>query len=146
VDRRCSKSFPTPLSFVGIVIVLAVALLIEPIDGDGTVIGGGAGLVSSLAYAFFWRVSRKLEPAMSPATMSCLQNFANRRVSWVAPLGPPDWSARAPACRSGPLSQALPDPSGSLADAQRLDLALRLLGSKKPAGGKWDSATEGSEL
>jgi drug/metabolite transporter (DMT)-like permease len=59
---------------VGIVIVFAVALLIEPIDGGGTVIGAGAGLVSSLAYGFFWRVSRKLKPALSPAMMSRLQN------------------------------------------------------------------------
>ena len=59
---------------VGLVIVLAVALLIEPRDGTGTVIGAGAGLVSSVAYALFWRVGRRLEPGLSPAMMSCLQN------------------------------------------------------------------------
>lgn len=60
---------------VGLVIMVAVALLVEP-SGSGHNLGGAAaGLVSAFTYALFWHVSQRLgEPALSPATTSFWQN------------------------------------------------------------------------
>lgn len=71
-QRRC---LPRPAELtVGVVIVIAVALLVEPSGGERNVGGAVAGLASALTYALFWRVSQRLGTSVSPATISFCQN------------------------------------------------------------------------
>ncbi len=59
---------------VGVVIVIAVALLVEPGSGQGNVGGAAAGLASAITYALFWRVSQRVGPLLSPTSISFCQN------------------------------------------------------------------------
>lgn len=58
---------------VGIAIIIAVALLVEP-TGDGNVAGTVAGLASALVYALFWRVSQRLDTDLFPMGIAFWQN------------------------------------------------------------------------
>ncbi len=75
VEAAQQRRFPTPAEIaVGIVIIVAVALLVQPGGGQSNVAGAAAGLASALTYALFWRVSQQLGGAASPVTTSFLQN------------------------------------------------------------------------
>jgi drug/metabolite transporter (DMT)-like permease len=60
---------------VGIVIIVAVALLVEPGSGQRNVEGAVAGLVSGFTYALFWRAGYRLGKVLSPASVSFYQNI-----------------------------------------------------------------------
>lgn len=75
VEAAQQRRWPRPAEVVvGVVIVVAVALLVEPSGGERNVGGAVAGLVSALTYALFWRVSQRLGAALSPAAISFCQN------------------------------------------------------------------------
>ncbi|WP_350283895.1 DMT family transporter [Nitrosomonas sp.] len=75
VEATQRRRLPRPAELiVGVVIIIAVALLVEPSDGERNVGGAVAGLVSALTYALFWRVSQRLGQPLSPATISLCQN------------------------------------------------------------------------
>lgn len=75
VEAAQQRRLPTLAEIaVGIIIMIAVALLVEPSGGKGNVEGAAAGLTSALTYALFWRVSQKLGHAAPPQTLSLLQN------------------------------------------------------------------------
>lgn len=57
----------------GLAILIAVALLVDPASGASHLLGAGAGLLSALTYAFFWRVSHRLEH-LPPKTVALCQN------------------------------------------------------------------------
>lgn len=59
---------------VGLTIVVAVALLVDPTSGQGNLAGAVAGLTSAATYALFWRASQKLGSALPAATLSLYQN------------------------------------------------------------------------
>jgi drug/metabolite transporter (DMT)-like permease len=75
VEAAQRRSLPRPAELmVGVVIVIAVALLVEPSGGERNVGGAIAGLLSGLTYALFWRVSQRSDASQSPATISFCQN------------------------------------------------------------------------
>jgi len=75
VEAAQQRRFPTLAEIaVGVVIIVAVALLVQPGGGQSNVAGAAAGLASALAYALFWRMSQQLGNAASPVTISFLQN------------------------------------------------------------------------
>ena len=58
-----------------IAIILAVALLLQPdSSGNDSLAGTLAGLVSALAYAFFWRVTQRIQQPLPAASLSLIQN------------------------------------------------------------------------
>jgi drug/metabolite transporter (DMT)-like permease len=61
---------------VGFLIVMAVALLTGPGNGQGNIIGTVVGLSSAVTYALFWRVSQGLGKSLAPVTISFYQNAA----------------------------------------------------------------------
>lgn len=58
---------------VAVVIVVAVALIVEPRGGERNLGGAAAGLVSGFTYALFWRASQRLG-RMTPTNLSFWQN------------------------------------------------------------------------
>jgi drug/metabolite transporter (DMT)-like permease len=75
VEAAQQRRMPGPAELVvGVVIVVAVALLVEPTGGESNVSGAVAGLASALTYALFWRVTQRLGTPLSPATVSFCQN------------------------------------------------------------------------
>jgi drug/metabolite transporter (DMT)-like permease len=61
---------------VGIVIVVAVALLIKPGSGQNLT-GSIVGLASAITYALFWRTCQSVGTPVSPITLSFYQNLAS---------------------------------------------------------------------
>ena len=75
VEAAQRRRLPRPAELMaGVVIMAAVALLIEPGGGERNVSGAVAGLVSAFAYALFWRVCQRLGQSLSPAAISLSQN------------------------------------------------------------------------
>ncbi|HWK55021.1 MAG TPA: DMT family transporter [Hyphomicrobiales bacterium] len=75
VEAARRHRLPGPAELlVGGVIIIAVALLVEPGDGAGNVGGTVAGLASALTYALFWRASQMMEQPLTPAALSLCQN------------------------------------------------------------------------
>ncbi len=75
VEAAQARRLPRPTEFmVGVVIVVAVALLVEPSGGERNIGGAVAGLVSALTYALFWRVTLRLGMSVSPAAISFCRN------------------------------------------------------------------------
>jgi drug/metabolite transporter (DMT)-like permease len=76
VEAARQRRLPGPAELlVALVIVIAVALLVEPRGSGGNLGGAAAGLVSALTYAIFWHVSQRLsQPLSSPTTISFCQN------------------------------------------------------------------------
>jgi len=75
VEAAQRRRLPRPAEIiVGAVIVIAVALLVEPNGGGRNVNGAAAGLISAFTYALFWRVSQRLAQPLPPATISLCQN------------------------------------------------------------------------
>lgn len=68
---------------VGFLIVLAVALLTGPGNGQGNITGAVIGLSSAVTYALFWQVSQGLNRSLEPVTISLYQNAA--AFLWFAP-------------------------------------------------------------
>jgi drug/metabolite transporter (DMT)-like permease len=58
---------------VAVVIIVAVALIVEPGGGEGNLGGTVSGLASGFIYALFWRASQRLRD-MAPTTLSFWQN------------------------------------------------------------------------
>jgi drug/metabolite transporter (DMT)-like permease len=74
VEAAQDRRLPRLAEFaVGVAIIVAVALLVEPSGGRSNVGGAIAGLVSALTYALFWRVSQTLG-ALPPIMLSLSQN------------------------------------------------------------------------
>lgn len=61
---------------VGFLIVIAVALLTHPANGQANLTGVIIGLSSAVFYALFWRVSQDLNRSLAPVTISFYQNAA----------------------------------------------------------------------
>jgi drug/metabolite transporter (DMT)-like permease len=75
VEAIHRRKLPRPVELaVGIVIIIAVALLVDPSGGQRNVGGAAAGLASALTYALFWRVGQRLGTALSPETIAFCQN------------------------------------------------------------------------
>lgn len=75
VEAAQQRRLPTPAELaVGAVIVIAVALLVEPGGGERNITGAAVGLASGFTYALFWRVSQRLGSVMPPAGISLYQN------------------------------------------------------------------------
>lgn len=77
VEAIEQRRLPRPTEFaVRVVIIIAVALLVEPSgNGQRNLEGAAAGLVSAFTYALFWRAGRLLGTALSPTSISFYQNF-----------------------------------------------------------------------
>lgn len=74
VEAAHQRRLPRPAELlVGIVIIIAVALLVDPSGGQRNLSGAAAGLVSGFTYALFWRASQGLGQA-SPINLSFWQN------------------------------------------------------------------------
>jgi drug/metabolite transporter (DMT)-like permease len=74
VEAAHQRRLPRPAEIiVGIVIIVAVALLVEPAGGERNLWGAFSGLLSGFTYALFWRAGRRLA-AMPPASLSFWQN------------------------------------------------------------------------
>jgi drug/metabolite transporter (DMT)-like permease len=74
VEAAHQKRLPRPAEIVvGIVIIVAVALLVEPSGGERNLAGAVAGLVSGFTYALFWRASQRIG-SLPPASLSFWQN------------------------------------------------------------------------
>lgn len=58
---------------VAVVIVAAVALIVEPSAGERNLGGAAAGLISGFTYAVFWRASQRLG-GLAPTDLSFWQN------------------------------------------------------------------------
>ncbi len=58
---------------VAVVILVAVALIVEPRGGEQNLGGAAAGLISGFTYALFWRASQRLG-SMAPTNVSFWQN------------------------------------------------------------------------
>ena len=76
VEASHQRRFPSVVEIaVGLVIIVAVALLVDPQAGQRNLWGAVSGLVSGLGYALFWRSSKKLDDAALSATnLSFWQN------------------------------------------------------------------------
>lgn len=75
VEAAQKQRLPTAAELaVGGIIVIAVALLVDPGGGEGNITGAAVGLVSGFTYALFWRVSQRLGSFMPPAAVSFCQN------------------------------------------------------------------------
>ena len=75
VEAAQRHRLPRPAELlVGVVIIIAVALLVEPGAGESNLGGAMAGLASALTYALFWRVSQDVDQSLPPATISLCQN------------------------------------------------------------------------
>jgi drug/metabolite transporter (DMT)-like permease len=59
----------------GVAIVVAVGLLGDPQGGRGVWMGGAAGLLSAITYAWFWHISKHLGGVLSPHRVSFYQNI-----------------------------------------------------------------------
>jgi drug/metabolite transporter (DMT)-like permease len=68
---------------VGFLIIIAVALLTGPGNGQGNIKGAVIGLSSAVTYALFWQVSQGLNRSLAPVTISFYQNAA--AFLWFAP-------------------------------------------------------------
>ncbi len=76
VEAAHQRRWPRPAEVaVGVVIVAAVALLVEPRGGQDKLGGAFAGLASGFTYALFWRTSHRLS-SWSPVNLSFWQNSA----------------------------------------------------------------------
>lgn len=77
VDAVLKRRLPRLLEVgVGCLIVIAVALLTRPADGQANLTGTIIGLSSAIAYACFWKVSQGLNRSLAPLTISFYQNAA----------------------------------------------------------------------
>ncbi|MBR2535673.1 MAG: DMT family transporter [Hyphomicrobium sp.] len=76
VEASHQRRFPSVVEIaVGLVIIVAVALLVDPQAGQRNLWGAVSGLVSGFSYALFWRSSKKLDDAALSATnLSFWQN------------------------------------------------------------------------
>lgn len=71
------RRLPRPAEIaVGIVIIIAVALLVKPSGGTGNVLGSTVGLASAISYALFWRVAQGVRATLPPLAISFYQNLA----------------------------------------------------------------------
>lgn len=68
---------------VGCLIIVAVALLTSPDNGQANLTGAIVGLSSAVTYALFWKVSQGLNRSLEPVTISFYQNAA--AFLWVIP-------------------------------------------------------------
>lgn len=77
VEAMAQRRLPGPTELLAAVaIILAVALLLQPDSGGNeSIIGTLAGLVSAVAYAFFWRVTQHVQQPLSAASLSLVQNI-----------------------------------------------------------------------
>lgn len=86
VEAAHQRRLPRPAEIlVGVIIVAAVALLVDPVAGQNNLSGAVAGLVSGFTYALFWRTSHKLG-GLSPVNLSFWQNLAV--MAFLAPALP----------------------------------------------------------
>jgi drug/metabolite transporter (DMT)-like permease len=75
VEAAQQRSLPRPTELVvGMVILVAVALLVEPNRAEMSLTGAIAGLASGLTYALFWRASQGVDTALPATTVSLCQN------------------------------------------------------------------------
>lgn len=75
VEASYERRLPRPAEIVvGVIIIFAVGLLVEPSGGRGNLVGTVAGLVSGFSYALFWRASQRLDSLRSPTNLAFWQN------------------------------------------------------------------------
>jgi len=75
VEAAHQRRLPHPAEIaVAVIIIVAVALIVEPRDGGSNLVGAAAGLASGLIYAFFWRASQRVS-GLSPISLSFWQNL-----------------------------------------------------------------------
>lgn len=59
LEAGVQRRFPTPTELaIGCVIIVAVALLVEPGAGESNLLGAAVGLASAASYAVFWHVGQ----------------------------------------------------------------------------------------
>lgn len=74
VEAAHQRRLPRPAEIVvAVVIIVAVALIVEPSGGERNLGGAAAGLVSGFTYALFWRESQRTG-SLSPINLSFWQN------------------------------------------------------------------------
>jgi drug/metabolite transporter (DMT)-like permease len=77
LEASMQRRLPRPSELaVGIVIVVAVALLVDSGSSQGNLVGSAMGLMSAITYALFWRVSQSTGAALSRVTVAFYQNVA----------------------------------------------------------------------
>lgn len=71
VEALAQKRLPKLAELlIGAIIVLAVALLLNPDTGQGNLVGIITGLAAAVTYALYWRVTQLLKQPLSSASLS----------------------------------------------------------------------------